>query len=77
MSELDTFVQLIKNILGNENQLRKESETILNQVRERNPNQYFLGLLELLKGKYPGLLFRYFFFFLLTSFNFELLCFSN
>lgn len=51
MSELETLQQLIRNILGNDNKLRKESEGILNGVKDKNIDQYFLCLIELLKGE--------------------------
>mmetsp|Transcript_71880 Transcript_71880/g.83546 ORF Transcript_71880/g.83546 Transcript_71880/m.83546 type:complete len:1110 (+) Transcript_71880:60-3389(+) len=50
MSDLDKLTELILNIQGNENKLRKESEKLLNQVREANKDQYFLSLLHLLKS---------------------------
>lgn len=58
MSELETFAQIIKNILSNDNEVRKQSEELLNVTKDRNPDEYFLGLLELLKGKHILSLFR-------------------
>lgn len=50
MSELEQLTHYIKIILANDNVARKEAEGIINQVKEKNLDQYFLLLLQLLRG---------------------------
>ena len=50
INELEMIAALINNILGNNNQLRKESEQLFNQIKEQNPDKFTLVLLEIVKG---------------------------
>ena len=52
INELEMVANLINNILGNNNQLRKESEQLFNQIKEQNPDQFTLVLLEIVKGNH-------------------------
>lgn len=51
MSDLEKLAQIIQKILGNDNTVRKECEKVIQQVRESNADQYFVLLLQLLRGK--------------------------
>lgn len=51
MSELETLTNYIQVILGHDNKLRKEAEGVLDQVKEKNVDQYFILLLQLLRSK--------------------------
>jgi len=48
----DQLIQVIHNILGSDNTLRKQSEESLNSFKKASPNDYVLFLLNLLQSNH-------------------------
>ncbi len=53
MSDLEQLTELIKGVLGGDNQTIKNNEAILKTIRERDINQYITTFFTLLHGNYP------------------------
>ncbi len=52
-TEIQQFIHYLENILGNDNNLRAQSEQVLVQVRKAKPDQFILMLLNLIKSSHP------------------------
>ena len=60
----DQLIQVIHNILGSDNNLRKQSEESLNSLKKSSPNDFILFLLNLLQSNlFPSFLITLIFFF--------------
>ncbi len=51
-TEIQQFIHYLENILGNDNNLRAQSEQVLVQVRKAKPDQFILMLLNLIKSSH-------------------------
>ena len=52
MSDLERLTGLIEGILGGSNEVRKQNEDILKQLRLSDPNTYVMTFANLLNGTY-------------------------